>query len=65
MTDYDHVWTWATPLPGGGPGRKGQRCRVIEVGRWNSALVEFPDGYRAAVNRDGLCQDPPGDDPHP
>jgi hypothetical protein len=47
MTQYTHIWYWRARLP----ERKGQRCRIVAVGRLNSALVEFADGYRVITNR--------------
>lgn len=53
MSDYPYVWTW-----GQGPmralDRKGQRCRVLARGTMNSALLEFPDGFRTVTSRNGL-----------
>jgi hypothetical protein len=43
-------WHWSVRPE----GRKGQRLRVICRGTMNSALVEFADGYRAVVSRNGL-----------
>lgn len=31
--------------------RHGQDCTVLAVGRMNSALVEFADGYRVITSR--------------
>ena len=33
------------------PDRFGQQCRIIAVGKMNSVLVEFADGYRAVTCR--------------
>jgi hypothetical protein len=44
---YDHEWYWRTRLP----ERKGQRCRVLIVGKLNSAMVEFEDGLRVITDR--------------
>ena len=33
------------------PDRYGQPCRVLARGSMNSAMVEFPDGYRTITNR--------------
>ena len=42
-----HYWRVRARLP----ERFGQLCRVLAVGRMNSALVEFADGYRAITSR--------------
>jgi hypothetical protein len=47
--ELPYRWHWRRP-----EGRKGQRLRVICRGTMNSALVEFADGYRAVVSRNGL-----------
>lgn len=44
---YTHTWYWRKWLP----ERNGQRCRIVAVGKLNSALVEFSDGYRVITNR--------------
>ena len=35
-------------------GRKGTRCRVLARGAMNAASVEFADGTRMMVSRNGL-----------
>lgn len=42
-----HIWRVRKWLP----ERFGQRCRVLAVGRLNSALVEFEDGWRCVTVR--------------
>jgi len=42
-----HYWRVRARLP----ERFGQRCRVLAVGRLNSALVEFEDGWRVVTCR--------------
>lgn len=42
-----HVWYWRKWLP----ERRGQPCRIVAVGRLNSALVQFEDGYLVVTNR--------------
>ena len=57
MPDFPYVWhwrahpdeLWMTQLD-----RKGQRCRVLARGTMNSALIEFEDGFRSVVSRNGL-----------
>ena len=50
---YPYIWFW-------GPkglrvlDRKGKRCRVLCRGRMNSAAIEFEDGYRVVVIRNGI-----------
>lgn len=34
--------------------RKGERCRVLVRGGFNSALVEFDDGEQAIISRNAL-----------
>jgi len=45
--EWPYVWFWRERLP----ERKGQPCRVLARGKMNSALVEFPDGYRVITSR--------------
>ena len=46
--DYPYRWRVRTRLP----ERFGQRCAVlVRSRRMNSALVEFPDGYRVVTSR--------------
>ena len=45
--EWPYYWFWRTRLP----DRKGQPCRVLVRGKMNSALVEFPDGYRVVTSR--------------
>lgn len=47
---YPYYWRVATRLP----ERKGQPCRVLVLGRLNSCLVEFEDGYRVVTSRNYL-----------
>ncbi len=42
-----HYWRVRKYLP----ERFGQRCRVLAVGKLNSALVEFEDGWRVLTVR--------------
>lgn len=42
-----HTWRWRKYLP----ERFGEPCRIVAVGRMNSALVEFADGYRVITSR--------------
>ena len=51
MTGWRYVWAWSSRPT---PSRKGQPCRVLVRGAMNSALVEFPDGYRCVTSRNGL-----------
>lgn len=44
---FDQVWFWKKKLP----ERKGQRCRVLAVGKKNSCLVEFEDGFQVLTSR--------------
>lgn len=53
MAEYAYVWAWGPRFPRV-LDRKGQACRVIVRGGMNSCLVEFRDGYRAVVSRNGL-----------
>lgn len=47
---YPYVWFWVAKLP----ERKGQRCRVVTRGGWNSVLVEFQDGFRVLTSRNAV-----------
>ena len=40
-------WHWRKWMP----ERHGQLCRVLAVGRMNSALVEFEDGTKVVTSR--------------
>lgn len=42
-----HRWHWRKWMP----ERHGQLCRVLAVGRMNSALVEFEDGTKVVTSR--------------
>lgn len=44
---YDRIWFWKKWLG----ERRGQRCRIVAVGKMNAALVEFADGYRVVTSR--------------
>ena len=35
-------------------GRKGQLCRVLVLGKMNSCLVEFEDGYKMITSRTAI-----------
>jgi hypothetical protein len=35
-------------------GRKGQLCRVLVLGKMNSCLVEFEDGYTMITSRTAI-----------
>ena len=39
-------------------GRKGQLCRVLVLGKMNSCLVEFEDGYRMITSRTAIRRHP-------
>jgi len=47
-------WVWGPKAGRRELDRKGEHCRVICRGAMNSALVEFADGFRAVVSRNGL-----------
>ena len=49
-----YIWVWGAHPIKRALDRKDQRCRVICRGTMNSALVEFEDGYRSVVSRNGL-----------
>jgi hypothetical protein len=42
-----HIWRWRKRLP----ERFGQPCRIVAVGKLNSALVEFADGFTVVTSR--------------
>lgn len=46
-TEFDRVWFWKSRLP----ERKGEACRIVAVGKLNSALVEFADGFQVITSR--------------
>jgi hypothetical protein len=50
---FPYRWVWGRTSQRA-LDRKGARCRVVARGRMNSALIEFEDGYRAIVSRNGL-----------
>lgn len=45
--EFDHEWYWRKKLP----ERKGELCRILVMGKTNSVLVEFKDGYRVITSR--------------
>lgn len=45
--EYDRVWFWRKRLG----DRRGSSCRILAVGRMNSCLVEFEDGYQVVTSR--------------
>jgi hypothetical protein len=47
MTNFTHYWRIRKWLP----ERFGQPCRILAVGRMNSVLVEFEDGWRVITVR--------------
>lgn len=54
---FDYIWAWdrrGTPLE----GRKGQVVRVWARGTMNSCGIEFHDGMRSYVSRNGLRRKP-------
>ena len=42
-----HTWRWKAILG----ERFGQPCRLICVGKLNSALIEFEDGFKVVTSR--------------
>jgi hypothetical protein len=51
----DYIWRWGPRYPRT-LDRKGERCAVIVRGAMNSCLIEFEDGFRAVVSRNGLAR---------
>ncbi len=53
--EYEYIYSWH-PRGNlrGAMSRKGERCRVLVRGGWNSALVEFQDGYLAVVSQHAI-----------
>lgn len=35
-------------------GRKGTRCELLKVGKRNSVLIRFEDGFQVVTSRMGL-----------
>lgn len=56
MTDYPYYWRWGNLPFKSELHRKGQPLRVLARGKMNSALVEFKDGFRAVVSRNGIAR---------
>lgn len=56
MTELPYIYRWAKAfgMHSLGGERKGQECKVLVRGKRNSALIEFPDGFRAVVSRNAL-----------
>lgn len=54
MSLFPYRWCWGPKPNWRELDRKGQRLRVLCRGAMNSALVEFPDGHRAVVSRNGI-----------
>lgn len=50
-----HRWYWRKLLG----ERRDQLCRVIAVGKMNSALVEFQDGHRVVTSRYAVRRNKP------
>ena len=44
---YPYIWNWKSHLP----ERKGQRCRIVNTGKMNSALYEFEDGFQVVGSK--------------
>ncbi len=59
MDAYPYVWSWRASRFRA-LDRHGQRCRVVCRGSMNSALIEFEDGFRSVVSRNGLRKAPVG-----
>lgn len=53
---FPYVYRWGPRMPGA-MDRKGKTCRVLARSKkgFNSALVEFEDGYLAVVSRNALA----------
>lgn len=51
-----HFWRWRKYLG----ERHGEPCRVLAVGRMNSALIEFADGFRVVSSRYAVRKLPHG-----
>jgi len=57
VIEFPYAWAWnahpdepwMTQLD-----RKGEHCRVLARGTMNSALIQFEDGFRTVVSRNGL-----------
>lgn len=63
---YEYVWRWkghGTQRQRTDIQRQGQPCRVLIRGGMNSALIEFPDGYRVVTSRSGLRKRKPDEIP--
>ena len=62
MTDQLYIFRWGWPRFRGSwadkasAGRKGQKCRVLAIGRRNSVMVEFNDGHQAVTSRNALMR---------
>lgn len=58
---YWWAWDkWPAKADAWAPGeRKGQRCRLLAVGRRNAVAVEFEDGTRCVTLRYGLRRKKP------
>lgn len=56
--EFKYRWVWGQKFPRT-LDRKGQRCRVLVRGKRNSALIEFEDGFKVIVSRNGLRRDRP------
>lgn len=54
-----HRWRWRKWMP----ERHGHLCRVVAMGRMNSALVEFEDGARVITSRYAVRKLPTGAQP--
>ncbi len=59
MSAYPYVWVWRASRFRA-LDRHGKRCRVVCRGSMNSALIEFEDGFRSVISRNGLRKAPQG-----
>lgn len=53
VREFPYRWSWRPTYPRT-LNRCGQDCRVLARGAMNSCAIEFRDGYRAVVSRNGL-----------
>ena len=47
---YPYIWSWHKRLG----ERRGQRCRILAIGKMNNVALEFEDGFRVITCRMGL-----------
>ena len=51
--DFPYIYAWKR-LDWTGRHYKGERCRLLARGKFNSCLLEFEDGFKVITSRNAL-----------